>query len=82
MLAGDTKIPLGSFVKVLAPGEDHQQIVIPRTFIRYQYGQAYVWIWNKFSQQAEQITLELGDCDTQHCEVQEGLSEKALLIRL
>ena len=82
-------LPLGSIVKVYFNLEKNKEenhsprnIIIPLSFIRYEYGQAYVWVWNTGIGKTEKRNIELGECGERSCEVEEGLQSGEVVVRL
>lgn len=50
--------------------------------MRYQYGEVYVWVWNKQDEKAEKVFVEFGECGNQKCEVMSGLEEGEMVVKM
>lgn len=84
-LVTDEDIPLGAQAKVYVDTnwqKNISNVTVPRSFIRYQYGDAYVWIWNKTDEKSYQQFITLGDCSQAMCEVTSGLKEGEKIVKI
>ena len=89
LLGGEGRLSLGTLVKVyfnLKKDEEAsdrmKKVVLPRSFLRYEYGQPYVWIWNQREEKAEKRNIELGECNEKSCEIESGVKEGEMVVRV